>query len=359
MTPRAQFPRVSTALQRAMPKLLVVVDTEEEFDWSKPHSRSETRVDHIKHQDRLQAVFNRYGIAPTYVVDYPVASQEAGYRLLRDWLIDGKCKIGAHLHPWVNPPFDEAVNARNSYPGNLPALLEKEKLKRLTETIECNFGHRPTVYRAGRYGIGPATGATLEELGYEIDTSIVPFTDFRRDGGPDFSDFDTEPFWFGPSKHILELPLTVAWHGTLNGLARRLQPTLMSELGLQLHLPGMFARLGLLERIRLTPEGASFAELKRLTDTMIAAGKCLFVFSYHSPSVVPGNTPYVRDEAELQGFMRVIEQYCEYFLGTCGGEGATPHEVRALYKAELSCTALPNEGFHANPNDSWVAKGNA
>src|SRR4029077_14909777 len=131
------------------------------------------------HQNRTQEIFDRYGVRPTYVVDYPVASQETGYRPLREWLDDGKCQVGAHLHPWVNPPFDEEVNARNSYPGNLPAALEKEKLRRLTEIIEANFGHRPTVYRAGRYGIGAATGAILEELGYEIDTSIVPFTDFR------------------------------------------------------------------------------------------------------------------------------------------------------------------------------------
>src|SRR5690242_16087063 len=114
------------------PSLAVVVDTEEEFDWSKPHSRVETGVDHIKHLTRAQGIFERYGVHPTYVVDFPVASQEAGYRPLREWLDDGRCEIGAHLHPWVNPPFEEEVSTRNSYPGNLPPSLEKAKLARLT-----------------------------------------------------------------------------------------------------------------------------------------------------------------------------------------------------------------------------------
>lgn len=346
MTPIARPSRRSATLPNAAPKLLVVVDTEEEFDWSKPHSRAETRVDHIKQQGRAQSIFERYGVRPTYVVDYPIASQESGYRLLREWLVDGKCQIGAHLHPWVNPPFDEELSVRNSYPGNLPAALEKEKLARLTDMIEANFGRRPTVYRAGRYGIGPATGAILEELGYEVDTSVVPFTDFRRDHGPDFSAFDGGPFWFGPRGRILELPLTVAWHGQLSALGMRLQPSLMSNLGLWLHLPGLLARLQLLERIRLTPEGASFEELKRLTDTMIAAGERLFVFSYHSPSVVPGNTPYVRDESELQRFLGVIERYCDYFRGVCGGEGSTPHEVRAFYEANCSHLSATRDGTH-------------
>ena len=327
-----QSQRPASATDSAAPKLLVVVDTEEEFDWSKPHARSETRIDHIRHQDRAQNIFERFGIAPTYVVDYPVASQEQGFRLLREWLADGKCEIGAHLHPWVNPPFDEEVCARNSYPGNLPPALEREKLARLTNVIEENFGRRPMIYRAGRYGIGPASGAILEELGYAIDTSVVPFTDFRADGGPDFSALHGDPFWFGPSEHVLEMPLTVAWCGLLRRQGGLLQSQLLSDTALRLHLPGIFSRLGLLERIRLTPEGSSFAELKRLTDVMIAAGKRWFVFSYHSPSVVPGNTPYVRTEAELQGFLGVIEQYCEYFRGRCGGQGTTPRELRAVFE---------------------------
>jgi len=341
MTPMAEITPVSTALRVGHPMLLVVVDTEEEFDWSKPHARSETRVDHIRHQNRAQSIFDRYGVRPTYVVDYPVASQEAGYRPLREFLVDGKCEIGAHLHPWVNPPFDEALSLRNSYPGNLPAPIEKEKLARLTAVIEENFGARPTVYRAGRYGIGPATARILEELDYKVDTSVVPFTDFRRDEGPDFSAFTTAPFWLGPSEQVLELPLTVDWHGSWNAYGQKMQPYLMSKLGLQLHLPGILSRLGLLERIRLTPEGTNFAELKRLTDTLLAAGQNLFVFSYHSPSLVAGNTPYVRDEGELQRFLRLIEQYCDYFTGACGGKGATPSEVYALCQSKGSQLRAP------------------
>src|SRR5579863_3484068 len=136
MNPTMQSSRLVSAPPIGAPRLLVVVDTEEEFDWSRPLSRAETRVDHIRHQDRTQRIFERYGIVPTYVVDYPVASQESGFRPLREWRRDGKCRIGAHLHPWVNPPFEEELSPHNSYPGNLSPALEKAKLARLTETIE-------------------------------------------------------------------------------------------------------------------------------------------------------------------------------------------------------------------------------
>lgn len=323
----------------------MVVDTEEEFDWGQPFSRSATQVSHIKEQYRAQRILQRYGIKPLYAVDFPVASQEQAYRPLREWLENGQCDIGAHLHPWVNPPDEEELSARNSFPGNLPEPLEREKLKRLTDTITTNFGRRPTAYRAGRYGIGPATGRILEELGYQLDTSVVPFTNFGDMAGPDFSAATPDPFWFGPTGGILEVPLTVGRCGILRRRGDAVQPALMSGVGSRFHLPGLFARLGLFERIRLTPEGVSFAELKRLTDTLLASGKCLFVFSYHSPSVVPGNTPYVRDEAQLQRFLGVIDRYCEYFMTVCGGVGSTLEGVYAAYLGPTrDASAKPFQG---------------
>ena len=301
------------------PKLLVVVDTEEAFDWSKPHRRSETNVEHIKYQILAQRIFERFGVKPVYVVDYPVAAQESGYRLLREWQDDGRCEIGAHLHPWVSPPFEEEVNAKNSYPGNLPIRLERAKLTRLVDQIEQNFGKRPIFYRAGRYGIGAATGTILEELGFRFDSSIVPHTTFSHDQGPDFSDFDTSPFWFGPQRGILEIPLTAGWCGLLRHHGRRLRPIVHSARATRLHIPGIFARSCLLERIRLTPEGNTFAELKRLTRTLHAGGVGVFNFSYHSPSLESGNTPYVRSAGELRGFLDLIERYCDFFFGTLGG----------------------------------------
>ncbi|CAN0458903.1 unnamed protein product, partial [Discosporangium mesarthrocarpum] len=89
------------------PLLLVVVDTEEEFDWGRPVSRDQTSTKAIASQHRAQEILQKYGIKPTYVIDYPVASQASGYGPLKELYDDGLCQIGAHLHPWVCPPFDE------------------------------------------------------------------------------------------------------------------------------------------------------------------------------------------------------------------------------------------------------------
>jgi len=50
------------------PRLYVVVDSEEEFDWSAPFSRRETRVSNIAAQERAQSVLERHGVRPVYLV---------------------------------------------------------------------------------------------------------------------------------------------------------------------------------------------------------------------------------------------------------------------------------------------------
>jgi peptidoglycan/xylan/chitin deacetylase (PgdA/CDA1 family) len=310
--------------------LLVTIDTEEEFDWTKPHARAETRVTHIEAQGRAQALYKRFGVKPTYFVDFPVAQQESGYKPLRAWADEGSCDIGTHLHPWVNPPFDEVVCNRNSYPGNLPRALERAKLAQLTDLIEERFGRRPTVYRAGRYGAGPNTAAILEELGYEIDSSVLARSDLRRDEGPDFSAIGLDPYWFGQQRKLLEIPVTVAWDGWLAGAGLLWQWAAGTTWGRALRLQGAMARTGLFNRVKLTPEGIPFDELRDATITMLRAGIRVFNFTYHSPSLAPGHTPYVRSAAELEAFLERIERYLAFFFDTCNGMASTPQDVRAL-----------------------------
>ncbi|MEL6964699.1 MAG: hypothetical protein AAFO01_18255, partial [Pseudomonadota bacterium] len=166
------------------PLLIVVIDTEEEFDWEGPLSRESTSTESIPTQYLAQDIFARYGVIPTYVVDYPVATSEAASRFLRGYADQGLCEIGTHLHPWVSPPHQEDVNFYNSYAGNLPADLERAKLECLTDAINASFGQRPVTYKAGRYGVGANTTGILEDLGYKIDLSVVAKTWFTDDGGP-------------------------------------------------------------------------------------------------------------------------------------------------------------------------------
>jgi hypothetical protein len=79
-------------------------------------------------------------------------------------------------------------------------------------------------------------------------------------------------------------------------------------------LRGVLAKLGLLERIPLTPEGVSVEEAIRGIDIAIDDGLPVLVFSFHSPSLHAGHTPYVRNEQDLDAlydWWRRVLAYCE------------------------------------------------
>src|SRR6185312_482028 len=318
----------------APPMLQVIIDAEEAFDWSKPFDSRNIAVEHLAHQEKAQRIFERYGVRPTYVVDYAVASQEQGFAPLRAITARDTADIGAHLQPWINPPFDDAAEGsdriRSSFPGNLPAELEHAKLRMLTEAIESNLGIRPTVYRAGRYGLGPASFEILDALGYEIDASVLPRIDLSDKHGPDFTAIGPEPFWFGAGRKRLGIPLSVGFTGFFARHHRRLDPLVNQPLVEAARIKGAASRFGIFDRICLSPEGLTLAEQKRLTRQLLAQRERLFKLSYHSPSLLPGSTAYVRKDEELEQFLERLEAYLVWFAGELGGCFTTPVEIKRL-----------------------------
>jgi hypothetical protein len=324
------------------PTLFVIVDTEEEFDWGAPFSPANTSVSAMRHIARIHDIFAKRRIKPTYVIDYPIATQPEGYLPLKERMEAGECAIGAHLHPWVTPPMTEAVNQRNSYGCNLDPGLERAKLRNLKDAIAENVGIEPKVYKAGRYGFGVSTAESLEELGFDSDASINPHMDFSSDGGPSFETFDARPFMFGQRRTLLELPCSTGYAGLTRAWGTRLHRFASSNLMQPTKLVGVLARTGLLNKIMLTPEGAALAELKLLTRALLEDGVRTFSLTMHSPSAKPGCTPYVRSDGDLRAFQSTIEGYCDFFLGELGGNASTPEALFAsLGCADAQVNGLP------------------
>lgn len=295
VTSRLDMPPDEEARIRFSPdfgrRFLIVGDAEEEFDWSAPLARANIATRAIASLPDATARFNAAGVTPTYAVDYPVVSDPASGAVMAGMAAAGACDIGTQLHPWVNPPHDEPVSPVNSFTGNLPVDLQRAKLDMLTHAIEAATGVRPTLYRAGRYGIGRATAALLRAAGYRMDVSVRATFDYSAEGGPDFTH---HPIWpWRIDDQLIEVPLTAAYTGPL-----RRWP------GLHRHRPlrGAFARSGLLNRAALTPEGFPLKEALAVIRRLLADGTRLFSLSFHTPSVEPGHTPYVRDAADLRAF---------------------------------------------------------
>ncbi len=310
-----------------LPMLLTVIDAEEAFDWRAPCSPLLTDVSSMSAQHLAQAIFARHGVIPVYACDYPVVAQEAGYKPVLEFLEDGACEVATQLHPWVTPPIVEELTRANTYAGNLPVSLELEKVRNLTTLIEDVFGVRPILYRSGRYGAGRRTGDILKHLGYKIDASVMPRWDYSRTGGPDFSMQSAMPFWTDADRSLLEVPGTAGLVGHLADAPLWLTRSVFSPMSERLGIPGALAHMGVLERIRLSPEGISVTEAKRLVKFMLARGQKIFVLSYHSPSLVPGNLRYVRTEADRDRFLAWLDEFYHFFFGELEGRPVTSRDI--------------------------------
>lgn len=276
-------------------RFIVFVDVEEEFDWSAPLDRRNRAVNAMRAFSAAHARFAERGIGLACMVDHPVASDPAAVDILKSVIADGRSSIGAQLHPWVNPPY-APPQPSDSYAGNLPPPVEAAKLDLLTDLLRETFGTSPRAYRAGRYGIGPETAALLAAGGYRIDSSVRARYDYSADHGPDFTAIDSAAYRLD---EVIEVPLTTVFTGRLRRVGATLHPLLS-------HIPrgrGLFARSGLLQRIALSPEDMPIdAALEAVRIAVGEDRQRLLSFSFHSPSLEPGHTPYVRDQADLARF---------------------------------------------------------
>ena len=89
-----------------------------------------------------------------------------------------------------------------------------------------------------------------------------------------------------------------------------------------------------MERLHLSPEGYTFDELRRLTLSQLRQGLRVFVLSFHSPSLLPGCTPYVKSQADLTRFLARLRRYLEFFLDELQGVSMSPIELKAMLETE-------------------------
>lgn len=284
------------------PRFWVTIDTEEDFDWAAPFARSGYSLASVPALADCQSYFERAGVQPIYLVDWPIVTDDRAVEILGAAQMRGACEIGAQLHPWVTPPHDEDVSAHNSYTGNLPRDLQRAKMTALRDAISERFAMAPTVYRAGRYGLGSDTATMLVELGFRCDTSVRSGFDYRAGHGPDYRAAPLHPWWVRTGAGaVLEMPVTTVFGGLLGRSGRRIYHRAARN---GTHAGAALARLGVVERIALTPEGIPAERACKAIDIAVELRLPVLNFSFHSPSLQPGNTPYVRSQSDLDRFYR-------------------------------------------------------
>lgn len=339
MTVRAlRFPSMPPRPDGVRHLLVITIDTEEEGRWGGGYAREGHSLENIGWLERLRPLRDEHGLRATYLVTEPVAQDPAARDRLAGFVAAERSEVGAHLHPWCTPPFDE-IDRSVTYAGNLPRPLLRAKLAHLTESIERSFGARPVSYRAGRWGISSSTLEALVDFGYGTDSSLVPLHwEYDADGPSSLSAPSTpytpdlgDPARPGRST-LLEIPASVVMTGALGAaagaVARRIRP-----------LPGLGTLLDRLGRCWLRPSWGDPNRLRQATRRCIERGHPVLNVMFHSSELMPGASPYVRDEGELERFLERLRAIVETALEAPGVRWATLREARAALMGEGSDAA--------------------
>lgn len=313
----------------ARPVCCLAIDAEEDFDWDLPVRHSSYSTKCMRRIADLREVTAAYGLRPTYLLTYPVLEDADVVRIIRHQHERGECDMGIQLHPWVTPPFDEP-SGEGSYLGNLADGVEEKKLVALMDRFRAVFGMMPVTFRAGRYGLSRVTTSLLERFGFTIDTSVAPRTDFRATGGPDFSAYECEAFWFGQERALLELPLCRSLVGWSGGWAPWLYEAAAAPSLSRWRPLSVLSRLRCAERITLSPEGNDYAAMWRFVRQRRSLGQTVFSLSFHSSSLWPGRNPYVRDRRDLHLFYDRLSAILDS-MANAGFAFATLAEMPALF----------------------------
>ncbi len=315
-------------------KFIVTIDLEED-NWKNFPAEHYT-ISNINEIPELQQLFDQFGIRPTYLITYQVAANPTAVHVLKPILESGRAEIGAHCHPWNTPPFEEQVTRESTMLCNLPAELQFRKIRSLTELVENNFGIRPVSFRAGRWGYSETVGKNLRELGYRVDTSITPYTDWSSLSGPDFSSVPLRSYW--SVGDLLQVPATVGFLQSNFAVANRILRAIRNSPFDAMRISGALGTIKLLNRVNLSPELDNDREMAKLTKLLMKKGfHCVNLF-FHSPSLVAGLTPFVNDEWERRKFIERLRRYFS-FVTSAGLEPVTLREFADGVEREARATA--------------------
>lgn len=266
--------------------------------------------------DHLSPLFQRHGIRPTYLLS-PEVMQDDDCAAMLASLPDAE--LGTHLHgeflePESDPQAEVTAMPQNAYASE----VEAAKLENLTRLFQDRFGRRPVSYRSGRFALSETTLPVLERLGYSVDSSVTPFRTNRYEKGPACNYWGAPVHAYHPAPReprkpgrsaLVEVPVSL-FNEYLMGFPaiflRRL-----SDRWVKTRLVRRWLR-GRSEIEWLRPGRGDAEALCRSADRLIRrwpAGRPVFLnLMFHNVDLMPGCSPYVRDDDGRTAFLGSLEQ---------------------------------------------------
>lgn len=312
---------------------ILTVDTEEEWDWSGPFPNSDFSVRNVYELPAFQNFCQEHDIKPTYLVDYAVANNDQAATILKDFN-QARCEIGAHLHPWANPPFFDETSEYSSHVINLPLEHVSQKLTALIDVLKSKVGVTPKSFRTGRWGVNGDVLKLLIDSGIDIDSSIYPLysNEFfscekasRLPYWPSFSDTNLA----GEQRDIFEIPVTCGFNRSNTNLSQKFHKLMEKKPFHWLRINGLFWHSLLLRKLYLSPELCSTADMKRLIKSRLKKQTTVFHMYLHSSSLVEQVTGLNNEAHAREQICQRISDTIEYLKTQADVQFVTLSEAKA------------------------------
>ncbi len=316
-------------------KLIISIDVEED-NWGTRRTRHYTS-ENTARIPALQEMFGQFNVKPTYLITYPVATDAKAVSILKAISDADQCEIGAQCHPWNTPPLTEKNTGANSMLCNLPAEVQYAKIKCLEETIRASFGVEPLSFKSGRFGYDTNVARNLHRVGYKVDSSVTPYTNWAKNHGPDFTDISPRPFRFRSdnafeecaSGDLIEVPITIGFLQRDFVRSNYILKAITRRHISNLRLTGVLRRLRLLNKAWLSPELSNSRTMIRLAQNMMRNGYSVLNMMFHSGSLKAGLTPFTRTKPDEERLLRHLREFL-IFAKDAGIESIRLSEIQHL-----------------------------
>ncbi len=321
---------------------LITVDTEcdKSKDWS---VRYPFQFDSVLKgiPEILQPLFGKYGVKPTYLLSPEVISNSSCVTLLRG---TQECELGTHLHgEYVEPDPDFFARATEDFQADYPKEIEFRKMENLTRCFSDAFGRRPRSFRAGRFGFGPHTTNILSELGYEVDSSIYPFSRITMKSGTNSFYYRSPKAGYllqtdnkaSTTRGVFEVPLTVYSKFYFN-LPRFVGRPISNHPTVEAVFSRVLGRKHV-KTYSLRPSTYSAQVLIRVIDSYVALHReeepVFLNMMFHSNEIIAGASPYAQTEEEVGVLLSRMEQVFQYCNGM-NAEFVTLGQCKDIFESQ-------------------------
>lgn len=312
----------------ARPRFLITIDTEGDNLWSSPQAIS-TR--NAKFLPRFQSLCEGYGLKPTYLTNFEMATCPDFQEFGRDILKRGTGEIGMHLHAWNSPPLIPLTpddGKHHPYLIEYPPHIMREKITFMTELLEDTFGVKMVSHRAGKWSFNATYAQILLEKEYQVDCSVTPHVSWQhvlgdpgQSGGTDYSHFPETAYMVDPedirqsgNSPLLEVPVTIYQEPRQKRVIEKIRGCFREG-----SLPWQALSRFFPPVLWLRPNGRNLNTMLQILRQASEKKRDYVEFMLHSSELMPGGSARFRRHADIESLYETLEILFSTAHGTFKG----------------------------------------